>query len=665
MANALAKEKSLYLQQHANNPVNWFPWGEEAFKKAREENKPLLVSIGYSTCHWCHVMEHESFEDPEVAAYLNAHFVAIKVDREEHPDVDENYMEAVQALTQRGGWPLNMFTLPTLKPFFGGTYFPRVPFLSVLQQIQKLWTEEPERIRLQAQHLAEHMASGNTFNVPAADLPLDEVRARQSDWYRSLLEHKLRSLDPVWGGFGPAPKFPRPHAISALLRAAELEKDAGRKTSALFAVSQTLRGMAYGGLRDHLRGGFHRYSTDDRWLVPHFEKMLYDQALLVQVYSEAYRIFREDFYADIVAETLGFLEAEMRLASGGFAAAQDADSEGEEGKYYVWTHDELTRIFVGEKPELVAQFYRVHSVTPGGNWEGRNVLASPMDLPWAEWRAPEMVRMRAQLLRLRGTRVAPLRDEKNIVAWNALMASSLAQASLNLVSLPELSEKLLASAQITVGWLLSVAGKDHQLPRVVYSTANKGEGYLEDYAAVVEALQFLGVREGSAERFDQAAGFLSFVQKYFRTPEQRLLSRRMGYNAELPFDKLEFQDGATPAAVSLYVGSCLRQALVDSNSDMAATALRDMAPLQRVLNEYPFALPYLLLRLDVVNSFVLKAPENKLAEVRGDWSKRPALAGSPLLQPSKGSKFEACDLQSCFASTATLAELWSVVAKRG
>lgn len=658
MANSLSAEKSVYLQQHANNPVHWFPWGKAAFEKARLENKPLLVSIGYSTCHWCHVMEHESFEDPEVAAFLNAHFVAIKVDREEHPDVDEFYMDAVQALTRRGGWPLNMFTTPDLLPFFGGTYFPKPTFLNLLQQIRAVWTSDPARVHQQAQQLREHLASGNVFTARGEASDLDAFRAKLPRWRETLLETQLREFDPVYGGFGAAPKFPRAHALSALLRAAVKCPDMARKSSGLFACAQTLKGMAYGGMRDHLRGGFHRYSTDERWLVPHFEKMLYDQALLVKAYSEAYRVFREPFYADVVEETLDYLEAEMRLPEGGFAAAQDADSEGEEGKFYVWKRDEIRAALTDEPAELVEKFCRLHSVSEGGNWEHTNVLAAPLDAEWGELSAPEMRRLRARLLGVRATRPAPVRDPKMIVAWNAWMASGLLRASLNLLDRPALSAKLLASAERTINWLMETAGAGGELPRVIYGRERKGDAYLEDYAAVIEALQLLALRGVNAEASRRASQLLARTESLFRGPEGRLRGRRPGTNAELPHDRLEFHDGATPAPLSVYVGCLLRQSLVDSRPDLSVLALRDVASLERVLDQYPVAVTHLLAEATLVEGRVIKAPD--VDAVLAEWAKRAELAGDLLLAPApEGSReFQACDFTSCFARGADAAAVW-------
>lgn len=648
MANRLLNEKSVYLQQHGHNPVAWFAWGAEAFAKARSENKPLLISIGYSTCHWCHVMEHESFEDEAVAAFLNEHFVAVKVDREEHPDVDEFYMEALQTLTQRGGWPLNMFVTPELKPFFGGTYFPQHSFLSLLKQVQQLWAQDPEKVKEQAQNLMNHIAQGNVFDLKVETSKRERLVEQKQGWQKQLIELKLREFDPVWGGFGAPPKFPRSHAVSALLRASMRSEDPGLKASGFAAVAQTLKGMAYGGMRDHLQGGFHRYSTDERWLVPHFEKMLYDQALLIRVYSEAYRVFREDFYADVVEEMVDYLESEMRLPEGGFAAAQDADSEGVEGKYYVWTQPELDEIFRAESLGVRSEFATVHSTSSEGNWEGVNVLACRPDISWERWKAPDMKRLRAKLLKVRALRIPPIRDTKMIVGWNAGMASGLLHASLNCADRPDLSAKLLASAETTMNFLKKLDEGMSEIPRVVYGHEKKGQAYLEDYAALIEAWQLMAVRTSDAGVAKYAGDLLRRAEKLFRGSEGRLKSRQASQNPELPFDKLEFHDGAMASAFSVYQGVLLRQALFESETRWLELSLKDIAPVERVLNQYPVALTELMCHLDLLDSSLWKVPAGQRDEFWQAWGRRNMLSGDLLDVSINETQFQSCDYSSCF-----------------
>jgi len=649
MANRLAREKSLYLRQHANNPVDWFAWGDEAFAKAKAENKILLISIGYSTCHWCHVMEHESFESPDVANALNRDFVAIKVDREEKPDVDQFYMDALHAFSPRGGWPLNMFVTPDLKPFFGGTYFPQAGFLDLLARLQEAWREQPQAILEQAEKVVAHVTQGRVVDLDVPATPLARLREKRAGWLRAAAGQMLRNFDPVWGGFGAAPKFPRSHATSALLRHG-LEADRA-------AVAHSLKAMAFGGLRDALRGGFHRYSTDEQWLVPHFEKMLYDQALLLKTYAEAYAVFREDFYADIVEETLEYLEAEMRLPNGGFAAAQDADSEGVEGKFFVWTREEVQGALEGESQELFARFAELHSITRDGNWHRHaahgkhvptgpvNVLALPLARAWSEWRDPEMARLRKRLLDLRSTRIAPVRDDKFLVAWNGWMASGLLEASIHLADRPALSVRLLEAGRRTVNFLTSLE-TDGRYPRVVYGTESRGEGFLEDHAAVAHALQMLGTRTGEPGAWAHARTLLDAMDRRFRDARGKLTPSATDVRNPLPAGGLEDSDNATPAAISQTIGAQLRQALVDSDPARTERALRDLAPFERALDSHPTVLTYLLCELDLLEGFCLKSDRvgSLIPELLGQGR---FATGFALLEDASAKDPLVCDFESC------------------
>ncbi|HEY1113233.1 MAG TPA: thioredoxin domain-containing protein, partial [Chitinophagaceae bacterium] len=353
--NRLAGETSPYLLQHAHNPVDWYPWGGEAFERARREDKPLLVSIGYAACHWCHVMERESFENPDVAALMNEHFVNIKVDREERPDVDGIYMDAVQALSGSGGWPLNVFLTPDGRPFYGGTYFPptrafnRAAWPDVLQAVAAAYRDKKGEIESQAQTLTEHLKAANAFGSGGASGFVPSIEAI-TEAFRTV----MKSADRLWGGFGRAPKFPQTFVITFLLRYAHLTGDEEARDQALLSLDR----MMMGGLYDHIGGGFARYSTDTEWLVPHFEKMLYDNALLVSTLSEAYQLTRDDRYRQAIAETLGWAARELQHPDGGFYSALDADSDGEEGKFYVWDYSEVAGL-LGEDAELFCAYYDI------------------------------------------------------------------------------------------------------------------------------------------------------------------------------------------------------------------------------------------------------------------------------------------------------------------
>ncbi len=429
MANRLATETSPYLLQHAANPVDWYPWGPEALERARYEDKPIFLSIGYSACHWCHVMEHESFENEAIAHLMNEHFVCMKVDREERPDLDQIYMNAVQLMTGRGGWPMSVFLTPELKPFFGGTYWPPAArsgmpgFDQILAAVADAWQNRREQAVEQADSLAEHLAT-----IAAGPAGQGELRL-------ALVHHgaaaMMRSFDHVHGGFGSAPKFPHPMDLRLLAHVWHRNRD----EQTLHVITLTLDKMAAGGIYDQLGGGFHRYSTDERWLVPHFEKMLYDNALLIPCYLDALAITGNEDYARVARETCDYVLREMTDPAGGFYSTQDADSEGVEGKFFVWTPAELEEVLGAEAART---FAHVYDVTPEGNFEhGTSILNRPQSFAEcatallrdeAELRR-ELEQSRAKLLAKREQRVHPGLDDKVLVAWNGLMIDALAQAA--------------------------------------------------------------------------------------------------------------------------------------------------------------------------------------------------------------------------------------------
>ena len=480
--NRLIHESSPYLRQHAHNPVDWYPWGEEAFATARRENKPIMLSVGYSACHWCHVMEHESFEDEETARLMNAHFVNIKVDREERPDVDHIYMSAVQMLTGRGGWPMTVFLTPEGKPFYGGTYFPPqdrhgLPaFRRVLLALAQAYHEKPDDVQKTIGQLMEGLQRGDT--PQASGQPIDASLV--SDAAAGL----ARAYDEGNGGIGQAPKFPNEAVFDLFLRVA---RGSGQQRYLDMAL-HTLRQMARGGIYDQLGGGFHRYSVDERWLVPHFEKMLYDNAQLVPLYLSAYQVTRDAFFARIARETLDYVVREMRSPAGGFYSTQDADSEGEEGQFFLWDVAEVQRVLGAEAAELACRYW---DITDVGNFEGRNILHVTLeveqlaklfrrDVPEVE---PVIADSRARLFAARAPRVKPDRDEKMLTAWNALMISAFATAG---AVLDEPRYR-----QVAVD---AVAFVEAQLQRGdrLLSTCKDGvaklNGYLDDYAFFIAAL---------------------------------------------------------------------------------------------------------------------------------------------------------------------------------
>ncbi len=466
--NRLVHEKSPYLQQHAHNPVDWYPWGEEAIQKARRESKPIFLSIGYSTCHWCHVMERESFEDEEIAALLNERFVPIKVDREERPDLDHIYMTAVQAMTGQGGWPLSVFLTPDLEPFYGGTYSPpddrlgRPGFKSLLERIAHAWSSRRGGVDATARKVASFLKEQGE---PAG------AESGSTRLYGRVLEGAFKSLrqryDADQGGFGGAPKFPTPHVIGFLLRYAHRTGNA----EALEMVRHTLDAMAAGGIHDHLGGGFHRYATDAAWLVPHFEKMLYDQAGLALAYTDAYLVTGDATYAGVVRGILDYVLAYLTHPGGGFFAAEDADSEGEEGTFYVWESDQIDDV-LGH--HLGHTFRRNFGVSPQGNWEGKNILHRSLPIPPL---SDELREARDRLLKARDQRPRPHRDEKIIVAWNGLMIEALARAGRALAE-----PRYTAAAQSAARFVEENLWREGRLLRHYRDGAADAAGFLDDYA---------------------------------------------------------------------------------------------------------------------------------------------------------------------------------------
>jgi len=471
--NRLAKEKSPYLLQHAHNPVDWYPWGPEAFEKSKKEDRPIFLSIGYSTCHWCHVMEHESFEDEDVAKYLNEHFVAIKVDREERPDVDQIYMAAVQAMNSQGGWPLSAWLTPDLKPFMGGTYFPkedrfgRPGFMTILTRIAELWKDKRKELNESADQVGDYLKKMSAVEAPG-EVALDDA-------FEKAYFQMERSYEPKHGGFSPQPKFPHSTTISYLMR--HFARTGEKK--ALEMAEKSLTEMSRGGIYDQLGGGFARYSTDGEWLVPHFEKMLYDNALLASCYLEAWQLTKKDLYARIVRETLDYILRDMTSKEGGFYSAEDADSEKIEGKFYVWNPAQVVEV-LGPDAD---RFMKAFDVTPGGNWEPheesipkkQSVLHVVLDGDFSD--------LKKKMFDARSKRVRPHLDDKVLTGWNALMISAMAQAGAVLDE-PRYREAAVRAAE----FLLRAHRKSGGLLRTSRLGEAKLDGYLEDYAYLSAAL---------------------------------------------------------------------------------------------------------------------------------------------------------------------------------
>jgi uncharacterized protein YyaL (SSP411 family) len=597
MANRLINETSPYLLQHAHNPVDWYPWGEEALQRARAENKPILLSIGYSACHWCHVMERESFEDPEIARLMNDNFVNIKVDREERPDLDTIYMEAVQAMSGQGGWPMTVFVTPDGVPFYGGTYFPPTDrlgmpgFRRVLTSVGEAYRRAPDEIRRSADQLRSHLGRSLMGHEAGA---LDERVAAAA--YQGL----AASFDARHGGFGGAPKFPQPMNLEFLLC---YYKRTG-EPHALEMARVTLDHMRRGGIYDQLGGGFHRYSTDDVWLVPHFEKMLYDNALLARVYLEAYQVTGDEEYRQVVEETLGYVLREMTGPEGGFYSAQDADSEGEEGKFFIWTPREIAEVLGPGDAPLVVAYY---GVTEQGNFEGRNILhlARPAEeVAQAHGVSPEKVRAaveraRRLLFAARERRVKPGRDEKVLTAWNGLMLRAFAEAARVLGR-----ADYRATAEKNAAFLLATLRRDGRLLRTYKDGRARLNGYVEDYAALADGLLALYEVTFEPRWFAEARTLAEEMLRHFWDDAEGGFFNTSDDHEQLISRPKDLFDNAVPAGNSMAVDVLLRLGALTGEGRYAERAERTLQALSGVIPRAPGAFGRLLAALE----FLLATP---------------------------------------------------------
>ena len=587
--NRLAKETSPYLLQHAGNPVDWYPWGAEALERARTDDKPILLSIGYAACHWCHVMERESFEDEATAALMNEHFVSIKVDREERPDLDAIYMDAVQAMTGHGGWPLTAFLTPDGKPFYAGIYFPdedrhgMPAFTKVLTAIADTWEHRRDEVEDQGARIVEALARTATLDGSSAELS------------EPLLEQASRSLrtafDTTWGGFGGAPKFPQPMVLEFLLRR-HLRGD----PDALDMVTITLDRMASGGMYDQLGGGFHRYSTDARWHVPHFEKMLYDNALLARLYVHAWQVTRNERYRDVVSETCDYLLREMRQPQGGFSSSQDADSEGVEGRFFVWSWDEL----VAAGGEAVATAF---GATPSGNWEGTNVLWRPIPLgAIAQEReldeaslAAEVARSRVELFALRELRVRPATDDKVLAAWNAMAISALAEAG------RALGEPRYVEAAVTAaGFVLTeLRAPDGRLLRSWRDGRPGRPGYADDHALMADACLVLYETTFELRWFEAARGFGDELLRLFHDPDRGGFFQTGSDAESLVIRPKELYDNAVPSGNSVAADVLQRLAHLTGETAYEEAGLSALRLVRDALGQAPTGFGHALCALDL------------------------------------------------------------------
>jgi uncharacterized protein YyaL (SSP411 family) len=593
--NRLVKETSPYLLQHAHNPVDWFPWSEEALQKARSENKPILVSIGYAACHWCHVMERESFEDADTAGFMNEHFVNIKIDREERPDLDHIYMDAVQAITGSGGWPLNVFLTPEGKPFYGGTYFPPRPVYNrpswkdVLSGVSTSFRDRRAEVEQQADNLTSHVATAGSFGLGSSSassaqtpgapgsgaiLPGSGQTLFTPETLRQIRDQLLSSADKEKGGFGGAPKFPQTFSIRYLLHYYYFTKD----TAALDQACLSLDKMIAGGIYDQLGGGFARYSTDGEWLVPHFEKMLYDNALLVIALSEAYQLTKKEGYREAIGQTITFINKELSNGQGGFYSALDADSEGIEGKYYVWDKAEIEKVLGGR----ASLFNEVYGVTEEGNWEEKNILTRT-----GKQLTPEetdiLAAAREDLLEYRSRRIPPALDDKVLLGWNALMnlACSKAYAALG-------DERYREMAMENMAFLRQrLKGEGIYFYYHSYKGEARYPAFLDDYASLIAALIGLQEITGDSSYLLEAREITKEVISHFGEPATGFFFYTHDQQRDLILRKKEIYDGATPSGNSMMASNLLYLSVVFDEPDWADRAFRMAAALSRPVTGYP------------------------------------------------------------------------------
>jgi uncharacterized protein len=591
--NRLSRETSPYLLQHAHNPVDWYPWGEEAFAKAKSENKPILLSIGYSACHWCHVMEHESFENETIATLMNELFVSIKVDREERPDLDEIYMNAVQMLTGRGGWPMTMFLTPDRKPFYGGTYFPPedrqgMPgFPRILHGVSQAYRERPEDVEKSVaqivtalQRMSEAQETTKIFSPTIIADGADKI---------------ARAYDADNGGLGQAPKFPNAGVYELFLRHYSRSKN----ERFLEMVLHTLTQMGHGGIYDHLGGGFHRYSVDAKWLVPHFEKMLYDNAQLVRIYAHAHTITGEPLFKSIVNETVDYLLREMLHSEGGFYATQDADSEGEEGKFFVWTEDEVNRLLGEEDAEI---FCRMFDVGEPGNFEDKSILHPILTVDQASKlfrKDPSQIEAlvagaKQKLFAAREKRIKPFRDEKIITAWNGLMLSGLAEA-IKLCGNPAWIE----AAKRTVEFIFSKMSRDGFLLHTYKDGQAKLLGYLDDYAFLAVGLLDLYAALFDRSYLDRAIQLTDIMLREFWDERDGGFYFTGKSHEQLISRAKPVFDASIPSGNAMATQLLLRLYHLSGNDQYRASAEKVLRSYYDAMESQPFGFAHLLCALDL------------------------------------------------------------------
>jgi uncharacterized protein len=584
--NQLINETSPYLLQHAHNPVNWYPWSSEALNKAKEENKPILVSIGYSACHWCHVMERESFEDEVTATMMNDNFINIKIDREERPDLDHIYMDAVQAMTGSGGWPLNVFLTPDAKPFYGGTYFPphkaynRPSWQETLHGVAQAFREKRHEIDAQAENLTEHLLQSNSFGIQK----IAEEQIFTTEKPDEAFQNIMKSADKEWGGFGKAPKFPQTFSIQFSLRYYHVTKNEDALQQALLSLDK----MIEGGIYDQTGGGFARYSTDTEWLAPHFEKMLYDNALLVSVLSEAFQLTKKDRYREVIEETMEFVQREMLHPLQGFYAALDADSEGIEGKFYVWSLEEIKKI-LGDNAAIFCEYY---DVTEKGNWEHSNILrvknstevvASKRNIPVDELKKI-LDNSRKVLLEQRSKRIRPQLDDKIILGWNALMNTACSKA---FGATGNEAYRQLAIDNIQFLLTNFKGKKENEFHHTWKKNTAKYPAFLDDYAFLIQALIHLQEITADTKWLTEAKEITEFVIENFSEADTGFFFYTPSAQTDVIVRKKEVYDGAVPSGNSIMAYNLHHLSILFDKKEWGQRSVDMISSLGRAITRYP------------------------------------------------------------------------------
>ncbi len=648
--NRLAGETSPYLRQHADNPVDWYPWGDEAFALATENDRPIFLSIGYSACHWCHVMAHESFEDPAVAALLNASFVPVKVDREERPDVDAVYMEAVQAMTGSGGWPLSVFLTPDRRPFYGGTYFPprerpgAPSFSTVLSALRDVWDNRRGEVEEQAEQLAEAVAARSVVRAaPGSGSVLEAIGAgRPADLLTPAVDALASTFDPEWGGFGRAPKFPQPSQVDLVLRQARRLQGTGaadrdeRAERVGHMALRTLDAMAAGGIHDHLGGGFARYATDDEWLVPHFEKMLYDQAGLLRVYLHGWQVTGSGEYRAVMEGIVSYVRRDLTLPEGGVYSAEDADSEGVEGRFYVWTPEQVAAA-AGTGPDGAAVGEAVASwfgVSAPGNFEGSTILRRPVGTPLLGPAPVEEGRRR--LLAARSRRVRPGLDDKVLTEWNAMYASALAEAAAATGD-PRWAESAVAVGEFLCAHLLGPDGR--WLRSWQRDGGARHLAYAGDHAWLVDCFTRLGELTGEARWTGRAVATADALIDRFADVDAGGFFTTARDAEQLIVRTKDVLDGATPSANAVAALSLARLGALTGAPEYTDHARRAVDLIGELLTRHPGAFAHTVLAADLLargctEVVVVGERPDLLDEVRGRWLPGAVLAwGEPTGAP--------------------------------